>query len=81
MKPEVTAAIIALSGVLLSLVVSVIFSIISTKFGYRRLFAETVSTSREKWLCIFRENLSKFLACAEMIVLKRNSKIANEKCS
>lgn len=37
------------------------------KYNYSQLFAQTVSSTREKWLCIFRENLAKFLACAERL--------------
>lgn len=67
MKTEVLSAVIALIGVILSVSINVLINMVQTKYNYNQLFAQTVSSSRERWLCILRENLSKCLACAEVL--------------
>lgn len=67
MEPEVTAALISLCGVIISVLVTLLINVGQSKYNYNQLFAQTVSSTREKWLCIFRENLSKCLACAEIL--------------
>lgn len=60
--PEVIAAIIALGGVVLSVLVSILFHIGTTRYNYNQLFAQTVSQSRNQWLNEMRENISIMLA-------------------
>lgn len=67
MKPEVAAAIIALGGVILSALVTIIINSGRTRYNYNQLFAETVSNNRMDWINVWRENISKFLACAEIL--------------
>lgn len=67
MEPEVTAALIALGGVIVSVVLSAIIGFFNTRFGYNQLFAQTVSSNRMDWINVWRENISKFLACAEFL--------------
>lgn len=67
MSNEVIAAIIALCGVILSAAVSLVFGLANSKYNYRQLYAETVSANRMDWINVWRQNVSKFLACAEII--------------
>ena len=60
--PEVIDAIIALGGVVLSVLVSILFHIATTRYNYNQLFAQTVSQSRNQWLNEMRENISVMLA-------------------
>lgn len=62
MEPEVIAAIIALAGVILSTVISLIIGFWGKRYNYHHLFAETVSQSRNKWLNEMREYISEMLA-------------------
>ena len=62
MDSEVIAAIIALSGAILSIVISLIISLWTRRYNYNQLFAETVSESRNKWLNEMRAFISTMLA-------------------
>lgn len=62
MDPEVIAAIIALSGAILSIGISLIISLWTRRYNYNQLFAETVSESRNKWLNEMRGFISTMLA-------------------
>lgn len=60
MEYEIIAAFIgAILGVLGTLV--------TLRFNYRQLYADTVSKNRMDWINVWRENISIFLACAETI--------------
>ncbi len=67
MDSETTSALIALAGVVFSVIVSFIVSMATTRFNYKQLFAETVSKNRMEWINVWRENISTFLACAEVL--------------
>lgn len=67
MSQEVISALIAVGGVLVSVLVSVVFGIISNRYNYNQLFAQTISNNRMDWINVWRENVSKFLACAEFL--------------
>lgn len=62
MDSEVIAAIIALSGAILSVGISLIISLWTRRYNYNQLFAETVSESRNKWLNEMRGFISTMLA-------------------
>ncbi len=62
MDSEVIAAIIALSGAILSVGISLIISLWTRRYNYNQLFAETVSESRNKWLNEMRDFISTILA-------------------
>lgn len=64
---EITIALISLGGVVLSVGISLIIGIISNRYNYRQLYAQTVSSNRMEWINAWRENVSRFLACAEML--------------
>ena len=49
-------------------VVGFFASLLALRFSYKQLFAETVSKNRMDWINVWRENVSKFLACAELII-------------
>ena len=65
MPDEVIAAIIALAGVILSVGISLMVSLLTRRYNYNQLFAETVSDSRNVWLNEMREYLSEMLAQAD----------------
>ena len=67
MDSTTTSALIALAGVVFSVIVSFIVSMATTRFNYKQLFAETVSKNRMEWINVWRENISTFLACAEVL--------------
>lgn len=57
----------ALIGALIGAFLSAIATYFTLRFNYRQLFAETVSKNRMDWINVWRENVSKFLACAEIL--------------
>ena len=63
MEEWVAALLGAIGGALLSFLASWL----TLKFNYHQLFAETVSKNRMEWINVWRENISKFLACAEIL--------------
>lgn len=52
---------------LIGAVVALVGSYWVNKFSYKQLFAQTISSNRMDWINVWRENVSKFLACAEII--------------
>ena len=46
------------------------------RFNYNQLYAQTVSSNRMDWINLWRENISKFLACAE--ILHKHQKSSDE---
>ena len=60
---ETADVIVAFAGV----VISILVGVYTHRYNYHHLFAETVSKNRMEWINIWRENLSVFLACAEML--------------
>lgn len=56
----------AIAG-LIGALVGFVASFLTLRFNYKQLFAETVSSNRMEWINVWRENISKFLACAEAI--------------
>lgn len=67
MDSEVIAAIISVAGVFGSIVISFIIGVWTHSFNYKQLYAQTVSSNRMDWINVWRENVSKFLACAELL--------------
>lgn len=61
----IIAAIISLLGVLLSLGISLLVALLTRRYNYHHLFAETVSSSRNTWLNEMREYISEMLAQAD----------------
>ena len=74
---KIIAAIIALAGVVLSVGISLMVSLLTRRYNYNQLFAETVSKNRMEWINVWRESVSTFLAIAEVL----HECKANEKCS
>lgn len=62
-----TEFLIGLIGALIGAVLGFISSSLALRLGYHQLFAETVSKNRSEWINAFRANISKFLACSEML--------------
>lgn len=56
---------------LIGAVVGVASALITMKVGYRQIFAETVSSSRNQWLVQMRGYISNMLACKQAL-LKHN---------
>lgn len=67
MKIELVVALISFSGVLLSIIIAVIFNVLTSKYNYNKLFAETVSKNRMDWINVWRENVAIFLATAKVL--------------
>ena len=80
MPSEVAAALIALGGVALSALITIVFNAMQTRFHYKQLFAQTVSSNRMDWINVWRESISKFLACAELLILHSPKCQGKERC-
>ena len=52
---------------LIGAVVGAIIPFFALRFNYRQLYAQTISNNRMEWINVWRENVSKFLACAETL--------------
>ena len=50
---------------LLGALIGSLIPFLTLQFNYRQLYAQTISTNRMDWINKWRENISKFLACAE----------------
>lgn len=48
-------------------IIGYLLSLLTLRFNYHQLFAETVSKNRMEWINVWRENISIFLACAEAL--------------
>ncbi len=67
MSDEVIAALIAVGGVIASIIVTLLLDWLKTNYNYKDLYARTVSGNRMDWINVWRENISTFLANAEML--------------
>lgn len=67
MDPKIIAAIISASGVIVSVVVSLLIAFLSRRYNYHQLFAETVSKNRMEWINVWRQNISIFLSTAKAL--------------
>lgn len=56
-----------LSGITLGSIVTWIISLLTLRYNYNQLFAETVSQNRMDWMNIWRENLSILIGAAESL--------------
>ena len=63
---------------LLGALIGFVSSFLVLRFNYKQLFAQTVSNNRMDWINVWRENISKFLACAEFLHKHKDKKC--EKC-
>jgi len=59
-----------LIGAVVGAIFGFIASFLTLRLGYHQLFASTVSSNRMEWINVWRENISKFLACAEILHTK-----------
>ena len=55
-------------------------SLLVNKFNYKQLFAQTVSTNRMEWINVWRENISTFISCAEVLHRYQKSNDGFENC-
>lgn len=69
-SPEVIAALIALAGVLVSVLITLLLGLATRKYNYHQLFAETVSQSRNTWLNEMRDFISTLIAEARILQIK-----------
>ena len=60
------SAIIGLIGGLIGSLITLVIGLLTTRFSYNNLFADTVSKSRNNWINTWRDELSNFLAIADM---------------
>lgn len=61
------SALIGLIGGLIGSLITLIIGLLTTRFSYNNLFADTVSKSRNNWINTWRDELSNFLAIADML--------------
>lgn len=61
------SALIGLIGGLIGSFITLIIGLLTTRFSYNNLFADTVSKSRNNWINTWRDELSNFLAIADML--------------
>lgn len=67
MSDEIVAALIAVGGVIASILVTLLIDWLKTSFNYKDLYARTVSGNRTEWINVWRENVALFLANAETL--------------
>lgn len=70
------SAIIGLIGGLIGSLITLVIGLLTTRFSYNNLFADTVSKSRNNWINTWRDELSKFLAIADMLRYENTTKKA-----
>lgn len=61
------SAIIGLIGGLIGSLITLVIGLLTTRFSYNNLFADTISKNRNNWINIWRDELSNFLAIADML--------------
>ena len=61
------SAIIGLIGGLIGSLITLVIGLLTTRFSYNNLFADTISKSRNNWINTWRDELSNFLAIADML--------------
>ena len=67
MNSNITAALIAAGISIISLIITVIFNILSRKKDYDNLYAKTVSSNRMDWINTFRDSISTLLAVGDVL--------------
>lgn len=63
-----------LIGALVGALIGFIASVLTLRFNYKQLFAQTVSNNRMDWINVWRLNISKFLACTELLIEQKKCK-------
>lgn len=69
-----------LASAILAFVGALIGSLLVNKFNYKQLFAQTVSSNRMNWINVWRESISTFLACAEVLNDYCNGRCTRSAC-
>ena len=67
MDSQIISAIIAVCGVFVTVTVTFVIGLLARRFNYKHLYAETVSSNRMDWINAWHENISRFIACAEIL--------------
>ena len=70
------SAIIGLIGGLIGSLITLVIGLLTTRFSYNNLFADTISKSRNNWINTWRDELSNFLAIADMLRHENTTKKA-----
>ena len=70
------SAIIGLIGGLIGSLITLVIGLLTTRFSYNNLFADTISKNRNNWINTWRDELSKFLAIADMLKHETTTKKA-----
>ena len=66
----------ALVGALIGGLITLFIGIFTLRFSYNDLYAKTISSSRNEWITVWRDEVSKFLAISDML---RYEKIDKDK--
>ena len=64
-----------LIGGVVGAAITLVCSLLTLRYSYSQLYAQTVSSNRMDWINVWRENISKFLATAE--ILHKENKLSN----
>lgn len=59
--------IFTLIGTFIGAFATMFVGVLSNRFSYKSLFAETISKSRNNWINIWRDEISNFLAISDML--------------
>ena len=65
---------------LLGAVIGAIGTYLTLRFNYKQLYAQTVSSNRMDWINVWRESISSFLACAEILQKHHSNTKNNTNC-
>ena len=57
----------ALVGALIGGLITLFIGIFTLRFSYNDLYAKTISSSRNEWITVWRDEVSKFLAISDML--------------
>lgn len=70
-------AIIGLIGALIGSALTFIVGALTLRYNYLKLYAEMISSSRNEWINIWRDELSKFLSITDILRYEVNDKYKN----
>lgn len=70
--------IFTLIGTFIGAFATMFVGVLSNRFSYKSLFAKTISKSRNNWINIWRDEISNFLAIADMLRFERVNKTGHD---
>ena len=64
---EISDPILSFVAALIGALLGSLGTYFTLKFNYNQLYAQTVSSNRMDWINVWRENISTFVSCAEIL--------------